>query len=421
MFNLRALRCRTILIAITVISCFCLTRTVLADDAEITLNQAREYFLKHNFDILINQFEVNKAEADLLKAKLFPNPKLTVNYTGLQTSDLRAGDNTQSTYRVDQLIELGGKRALRSSVATESLEASKLLHREAVRTLLSSFYSLFYNLNLDLLNVTLAREDLAHYDRALDIAEKRFNAGFLSLVDYTKLKVARIDIENSLITLENQYKNDTEQFRLLIGSPQQVTPSPGQIRKSFREYIEEDLIDKAYQHRSDLQALERQLKSGEYNISLAKAVAIPDVTVGAEYENFGPQQTSGVGFGVSLNIPIFNRNQGEIARRRAEYRQIEFQIQKVKTQIITDVRIALQNYTTALKVYNVYSRKKTDVESLLANSEKAFALGGITVLDFLDSRKTYREFMTKYNHSIVQSNLNDELLKVYAGEITWLE
>ncbi len=412
---------RKIVAAIAVISFYCLSRFVLAADAEMTLDQAREYFLQHNFDILVNQYEVKKAEADLQGAKLIPNPALTVNYTGLEPGSLRAGDNTQYTYRIDQLIELGGKRGLRTGAASESLEAAKLSHRDTVRTLLASFYSLYYSLSLDLLNVTLAKEELAQSDKTLEIAEKRFNAGFLSLVDYTKLKVARIDLESGLITLENQYKNDTEQFRLLIGSPDPVIPSQGQIRETFPEYREEDLLNRAYQSRSDLLALQRQLKSEEYNVSLAKATVIPDVTIGAEYENFGPQQKPGVGFGISLNIPLFNRNQGEIGRRKAEYRQTEFQIEKAKNQIEADVRIALQNYLTAFKAYNAYRQKKKDVETLLTNSEKAFSLGGITALDLLDTQKTHKEFLTKYNQAIVQCNLNDELLKVVIGELPWLE
>jgi len=409
------------IVIIVVLLCLVHVLPVCAEENEITLDQAREYFLRHNFDILINQYEVRKAEADLQGAKLFPNPAVSVNYTGLDPSTFRANENTQHIYRVDQLVELGGKRGLRTGAASESLESTKLSHKDAVRVLLTGFYTQFFNMSLDLLNVKLAKEELEQSEKILEIAEKRYNAGFLSSVDYTKLKVAQVDMESSLISLENQYKNDSEQFRLLIGSPKVVIPSQGQIRDSFQEYGEEDLINKAYQKRTDLQAFQRQLTSEEYSVSLAKAAAIPDMTIGAEYENFGPQQRPGVGFGISLNIPLFDRNQGEIAHRRAEYRQTEFQIEKTRSQIESDIKIGLQNYKTALKVYNSYSSKKEDVEALLVNSEKAFSLGGITVLDLLDTRKTHKEFMHKYNQAIVQGNLNDELLKVYTGELPWLE
>ena len=269
------------IVIIVVLLCLVHVLPVCAEENEITLDQAREYFLRHNFDILINQYEVRKAEADLQGAKLFPNPAVSVNYTGLDPSTFRANENTQHIYRVDQLVELGGKRGLRTGAASESLESTKLSHKDAVRVLLTGFYTQFFNMSLDLLNVKLAKEELEQSEKILEIAEKRYNAGFLSSVDYTKLKVAQVDMESSLISLENQYKNDSEQFRLLIGSPKVVIPSQGQIRDSFQEYGEEDLINKAYQKRTDLQAFQRQLTSEEYSVSLAKAAAIPDMTIGA--------------------------------------------------------------------------------------------------------------------------------------------
>jgi cobalt-zinc-cadmium efflux system outer membrane protein len=121
--------------------------------------------------------------------------------------------------------------------------------------------------------------------------------------------------------------------------------------------------------------------------------------------------------GVSLPLPLFNRNQTEITRRSIEYKQLELQIIKAKRQIEGDIRQALQNYLTARKIYNTYMNRKQDLEDLRERSEKSFSLGGITVLDFLDTQKTYREFMSKYNQAAAQSNLNHELLKTYTGEI----
>jgi cobalt-zinc-cadmium efflux system outer membrane protein len=121
--------------------------------------------------------------------------------------------------------------------------------------------------------------------------------------------------------------------------------------------------------------------------------------------------------GVSLPLPLFNRNQAEIAKRSAEFKQLELQITKAKRQIESDIRQALQNYLTARKVHDTYLNRKKDLEDLRERSEKSFSLGGITVLDFLDTQKTYREFMSKYNQAAAQSHLTHELLKTYTGEI----
>ncbi|MDR3579458.1 MAG: TolC family protein [Oryzomonas sp.] len=389
----------------------------LAMDDEIPLNRALEQFYKNNYDMLINKYEIDKAEADFVGTKLLPNPSLSFNYIGLGLSSFpNAGDNTQMTVRLDQLIELGGKKGFRVEAAQETLEAAKLGYRDTIRTLLSGFYTLFYNLKLDVLNAELAKDELQRFDRTLGIAQKRFSAGHLSLVDYTKIRIARIDLENTLTTVETQLKNDSEQFRFLIGSVK--TPSPLLLLKeTFPDYDEDRLTELAYQNRYDLLSLQKQQKAAGYNNSLAKAGQIPDITVGAEYDAYGIHNTPTVGFGFSIPLPLFNRNQGEIQRRNAEYGQIEAQIEKTRKQIVVDVRLAINNFAASLKVYESYKTRKAEMEELLNRSEKAFSLGGITALDLLDTQKTHRDFMTKYNQSIIQSNLNEELIKVATGEI----
>jgi outer membrane protein TolC len=118
-----------------------------------------------------------------------------------------------------------------------------------------------------------------------------------------------------------------------------------------------------------------------------------------------------------IGLPIFNRAQGEILKRNAEFKQIEEQILKVKRLVVTDVRQALIVYQSSLQIFNNYRGRKAAIEDLLNKSETAFSLGGITVLDLLDTRRTYRDFFTKYNQTYVQALLNDELLKVFTGEI----
>jgi outer membrane protein, heavy metal efflux system len=78
---------------------------------------------------------------------------------------------------------------------------------------------------------------------------------------------------------------------------------------------------------------------------------------------------------------------------------------------------ALNTYNAGVLVFTAYKTRKAEMEGLLGNTEKAFSLGGITVLELLDTQKTYRDYMTKYNQSLTQAVLNKDLLKVYTGEM----
>ncbi len=384
---------------------------------EVTLEQALDLFYKNNYDILINRYEIDKAYGDLAAAKIIPNPNISVGYTGYTSSNART-DNTMNAYRLEQLIELGGKRGYRIKSATQGLEAMRLSHKDTIRNLLIGFYTNYYNLVLDELNIDFATEEVKRFDRVLEIGEKRFNAGFLSLIDYTKLKLARIDLENNLTTLTTQYRNDLEVFNLLLGGAGNYKPLKTEAKEEFPEYKEEPLLEAAYGNRFDLLALQKQMQAIEFSQKLARAQRIPDLSVGVEYENQGTKLESGRGAGLSMSIPLFYRNQGEILKRDAEYSQIKVQIEKIRRQIQTEVRQAMNNYSSSLTIFGAYRQRKEEMEGLWQKSEQAFTLGGITVLDLLDTRKTHRDFVTKYNQALTQSALNEELmLRISTGQI----
>ncbi len=385
---------------------------------EITLDQAMELFYQNNFDILINRYEIDKSYADYVGAKLLPNPRLFLDRTGMDLSNrLANGDNTQDTIRIEQLIETGGKRGLRMGAASETLEAAKLTHRDTIRTLLIGFYTVFYTLYQDMLNYDLARGEVDRFARILDIAEKRHQAGFLSLIDYTKLKLSAIELENNLANIENQLRNNSESFGYLVGGNKPLRPPKAMGQTDFKVLAEEDLVNTAYQNRYDLLSLEKQIKAAGHGTALAKAMRIPDVTFGAEWEKFSPSYNTGVGLGLSFDLPVFNRRQGEILRRGVEQKQLESQLLKVKKQIVMEVRQAMNNYATSYKIFDAYRGKKAEMDDLLQRTDKSFSLGGITVLDLLDTQKAYRDFQGKYHQTLSQSNLNRELIKVYTGTI----
>ncbi len=386
---------------------------------EVTLEQALALFYKNNYDLLITRYEMDKAYADYVGAKLRPNPILSFNAIGLDyySGYPKRDDTTQMTVRIDQLIELGGKRELRTNVALATQQAVTLSYKDVTRNLLIGFYSVYYNLELDRLNIEFSKEELGRFDRILNIADRRFNAGFLSQLDHTKIKLAKIDLENNLTNSQAQLQKDLENFNVLLGALTPLEPSRLAIREEFAAYQEEKLVETAYQNRYDLLAAEKQVEAARHNMALARAQRIPDLTVGAEHDSFGSEGASRIGGGLSIGIPVFNRAQGAILRSSAEYKQLEEQVKKIRRVIVSDIRQGLITYRASLSVLGAYKERRTSMEELLRNSEAAFSLGGITVLDLLDTRKTYRDFVTKYNQTLIQALLNQELLKVYTGEI----
>jgi cobalt-zinc-cadmium efflux system outer membrane protein len=405
--------CTFILVAVLLLP------VIPARGEEISLQEALELFYKNNYDILINRYEIDKAYGDFVGARLLPNPNVSYSATGIGLSQgyPQGTDDTIQYLQLDQLIVLGGKRDLRTNSALATREAAILTHKDVIRTLIIGFYAVYYNIHLDRLNTEFGRYDLIRFDKIQEIAQRRFDAGFLSLIDYTKIKLARIDLENNLTNFDRQFRADRESFNFLLGGGNQLEPRQLVVLETFPEYSENMLTEVALQNRYDLLSLQKQIEAAKYSMSLAEAMKIPDITVGGQYALYGTDNRSRVGAVVGLPIPVFNRNQGEILRRNAEYKQLEEQIKKVQRSIVSDIRQSLNTYRASLKIFDAYRMRKREMDDLLNRSESAFSLGGITVLDMLDTRKTYRDFITKYNQALTQTLLNQELIKVYTGEL----
>jgi cobalt-zinc-cadmium efflux system outer membrane protein len=393
--------------------------TALAGTREITLDRALELFYRNNFDIIIHKYEVDKATAEVVGARLLSNPSVSFDYTDIQfgRGGIFIGDNTQWTVRLDQLIEIGGKRGLRKGVAASNLEASRFGHQDLIRNLLIGFYSLFNDLVLDDLNVSFVREEIENLDKVLAVSDRRYAAGFLTLIDHEKLKLSRLELENELTRLENQSANDLELFRVLLGSSEPLKPFEPPLKPDFVDYDVEALIHTANQNRHDLLALEKQVGAAQYAVRLARAAAKPNLTVGVEYDSLGPGHDPAFGVGVGLDLPLFNRNQKDILLSKSQLGQLQAQLEKTRRQIDAEVRQGLNNYRSAFKVFDSYRSRERELKELLSKSRQAFSLGGITVLDLMDTEKTYRDFMLKYHQALVQCRLDQELLKVYTGGI----
>jgi cobalt-zinc-cadmium efflux system outer membrane protein len=385
---------------------------------EISLSQAMDLFLARNADILASRYEIDKAAADLLGAKLRPNPGLSFNYNAIEFGNgrgVRVGDNTLLALRLDQLLELGGKRGWRAEVAGSALEAAKLAHQDAIRTLLAGFYTLFYTLLLDQEGVDFARDELQRSDKVLEVAEKRYAAGALSLLDEMKLKLSRVDLESDLAAAENQLRDDQEFFGVLLGGDRTYTPARTDDPAAVEDFRDDALVKAAYGARPDLLALRKQLEAAEGGRKLARANAWPNLDVGAEYDSLGTLPQPAFGFGVSLSLPLFNRNQAEILKAGYEEDQLKIRIDKLQRQIAAEVRQALDDCRTSFRILAAYRAREKEMADLLDRTNQAFSRGGTTVLDLLDTRKTHREFMSKLRQAQLKSRLGLALLKIAAG------
>ncbi|SHK33931.1 TolC family protein [Thermocrinis minervae] len=359
---------------------------------------------QRNYDIKASEFEVLKSEGSYIQSKAFQNPTFSINYTGLDFSKGYPTDtsNSQVTVRVDQPIELGGKREYRIKGAYHQLLSTKLQALSVKRLVCLDLTQVYFQTLSDRDFYNYLRQDLEDFTKILEVQREKYNRGFISYLDYLKLNLYKLDLENAIAKAEASYKKDLKQLSYMLGGLN-YEPKAEEVEIELKPLNLERLTASAMEKREDVKAIKEQIKSADYNIKLLKAYSVPDISLGVEYDSFGVRHTHAMGFGFALNIPVLDRKEGDLLTAIASKEQSMVNLKKLELYIRTQIEQAYEDYMSSLNTYKAYLRYKEQMDALLDKTKKSYIIGGISVLDFLDTLRTYRAFMNsflqaKYNY-----------------------
>lgn len=370
-----------------------------AEVLSLTVNEAMALFLRQNLDLLMAQYGIDSAKGLEVTSKLFPNPTLSADVTGSTTKSFH--DVGSLSLRLDQLFELAGKRGYRQESSRYGIQSAEAAFADAVRTLGFSVKEAFYKILLAKRKLDLAQDNSARFAEIVRINTIRFQKGVIAEADLIKLRVQFVDFQNQVITATHELFTAQNTLKGLLV----VRPQVELVLKDELEYKPQDLtLDRlktdALSARPDVVAKDRTLSQRSAELKLAQALRVPDVTVGADYSIQGPQGPNTpqqYGFGLSVPLPLFNRNQGGILQAEASRRTAQSDLDKTKLQVEIDVENAYRDFTqTALLAKAYQGGVLDDAKTSREIAEKAYARGGMTILDLLDAFRTFNVTMQGY-------------------------
>ncbi|MGC8852098.1 MAG: TolC family protein [Hydrogenobacter sp.] len=200
------------------------------------------------------------------------------------------------------------------------------------------------------------KQDVEEFEKILKIQEQKQRLGFLSLIELIKLQLYKTELEKALTQAMSNYKKDLKDFSFYLGGEDY---EPVDIKDISREANLEELIQRALKERESLKALREQLKSVDYQIRLFRAYSTPDISVGVEYDAFGVKYKPGLGFGVSVSLPLFDRRQGNLLTAVALREQVLTLIKREEERIRKELSQAYEDYIANQKIYNTYREKNS--------------------------------------------------------------
>ena len=388
----------------------------------ITLDDAIQMALAHNHALKAARTTVQQSEAVEITANLRPNPVLTADAQFLpifqpnKFSEDYINTTAQFDLGLSYLFERGRKRQHRLQAARDVTAETRSIVADNERSLVFQVAFQFFNVQLSESTLDIAEQDLKSFQNTVDISDSRYKAGDISQGDFLKIHLQLL-----------QFQQDVSQARLarvqaLVGLRQllgfESVPGDYDVSGAF-EYQPvqlklEDLQAKAIAERPDLRAARQGVTAANSLYQLARANGKVDVTGTFNYDHVSATNTGSI-FG-SLQIPIFNRNQGEIARTRYAVTQAEELQLAASDQVMTDVSNAYEGVRDNDLIVSLYLSGYLNEARLSRDiSEYAYKRGAASLLDFLDAERSYRAIQLAYRQSLASYLLAVEQLREAVG------
>jgi outer membrane protein, heavy metal efflux system len=371
-----------------------------ADDAlRVTLDEALAMLRRQSPELLAGALRVRAARGDVTTARLLPNPTVSAGVANLplgrtNPAGLGVGDTIVGQVGVAEEILLPGKRGARVAAAEGREAAASAEHADLERRLAFELRARFVALLEARERLRLARDDLDRYRETVRVSGARAREGEISPAELDKIALEQRGFEREVADAEGDRREAVAELLPLLGVDAADVEPVGVLGLPEAPVDAERLVSDALAHRPDLLAAARAQEAAEAALRLARAERWPNPTVGLQYTH-SEFQVSGdladqLGTSVSVPLPIFNRNQGEIARAEAEALIARREVEKLRLTIPQEVRSAVSSYTLA----RARARRLEDAFLHQAGearqaAEVSYREGAVSLLEFLEAERTY--------------------------------
>jgi cobalt-zinc-cadmium efflux system outer membrane protein len=355
----------------------------LAQERVLTLESALQAARDNNPELAAARWGIDIAEGERRQAGVLPNPELS-----WEVEDTRKGSQT-TTVGVSQLFELGGKRGARLDVAGRDAELAALELERQRNVLRAEVIGAFQAAAQAQEGLQLAEQSLRLSERALQVVQGRVRAGSASPVEATRAQVQLSEVRLEQGRAEQALTIAYQQLAAVTGAPMvQFSRVDGGLVTDNSIPSRTLLLDRLEQT-ADLRLARLQIDQREAALGLARSQRIPDLTVsvGSQYSETDRERINVVG--LSVPIPLFDRNQGNVlaAARRAD--QARDQRNGAELRLRSEVIQALTQWSTAVQEVQTFDRAiLPSAQQALDAATRGFERGKFAFLDVLDAQRT---------------------------------
>ena len=379
-----------------------------AAQSVVTIDQAVHEAIDHNLSLLAERVNLTVADAAIVTARLRPNPVLSggansLDWLGTGFNDVNGAGPPEYAARIDFVFERGGKRDLRTTLASTAKTVAEAQLADAIRRLTLEVHLASIDVLEARSKLQLATANLDALERLVGLNDRRLASGAIAPLELTRSRVAMLQYRGSVKAAELALTQARLKLQTLIGrraadplvdleEPLGVPPAPAAADLTALQAA-------ARVNRPDLRALQRDQARSQSDLRLQEAQGQVDYTLGAEYRRQQGVNGTGnlAGLFFSVPLPIFNRNQGEIARATAEQEKAARSLAATGATVAAEVSSVHQDFESARQLLAEMERDLlTPAADARSGTTYMYQAGATSLLDVLDAQRAFNETMDTY-------------------------
>ncbi|WP_406843656.1 TolC family protein [Flavobacterium soyae] len=382
-----------------------LLNQVVTAQKTVTLQDCESQFLKNNLFLLASHYNIDAANAMTIQARIWDNPTITAElnaYNPDRDKLFDVGKEGQKSFGIEQLIYLGGKKRNEVKLAQTNEQLAELQFNDLLRTLKlqlrQSFYTVYYNTK----SLEITDKQLVHIEDLINSYSIQAQKGNIPLRDVVRLQSLYLNFKNERMEVVNSSIEEQANLKLLLNSTETIIPDIS--KDDFNKYLKvipfdlKSLEYEAIANRPDYLAKQKEIEANELNVKWQKSLSVPDLTLGANYDQRGGAFNKEANVTIGIPLPLWNKNKGNIKNAQVVLAQSKVEKQNFELQLETEITSAWNKWDESRKNYAVIKPTvNSDFEAVYNGILTNFQKRNISLLEFTD-------FMESYNQANIQLN-----------------
>lgn len=365
----------------------------------LSLREVEKCFLEHNVQLTAQRYNVDRAQAQVVQARLFDNPVISLEqnvYNRLNGKYFDVGKEGEAAIEIEQEIPIARQRSKRIKLEEINREAAGYRFEEVLRTLRSKLYRSFVDTYYQSRSVRVYDREITSVGKLLQAVREQEGKGNMSRMEVSRLELFLLSLRKERQEAERQLVEMRGRLNLLLGAPaghdRELVLDESILEKVDLSAVSFADLGTMLDSRPDVRAARAGVRAAEANVKLQRAMAAPEFSVRGMYDRAGNFINDYFAIGVTCSVPIFNRNQGEIKSAKLELlqqgKEEEYAVDKAEMELYS----ACHQLQKAVELYRAFDgRVEQDFEQLMEGVNENFYERNINMLEFIDYYQSYKE------------------------------